>query len=161
VWRRDSRQIGVLPRFILDHHLFDCSEVETSTVPLESRLAAAHALAYATKDLDLPSVQIRWFRPARPGEPIYFRKAGGVPDGVVRGDRPAEIGVLASLPPVTIVDVVLHEALHVRQFLDGRDGHSDECQDEAAIYANRLSRAGVTTAIVDSATAAARTHDVG
>jgi hypothetical protein len=59
------------------------------------------------------------------------------------------------------VDVVLHEALHVRQFLDGRDGHSDECQNEAAIYANRLSRAGVTTAIVDSVTAAARTHDVG
>ena len=158
MWRRDSRQIGVLPRFILDHHIFDCSEVETSTVPLESRLAAAHALAYATKDLDLPSVLIRWFRPARPGELVYFRKAGGIPHGVVRSDRPAEIGVLASLPPVTIVDVVLHEAWHVRQLLDGRDADSDESQEEAVRYGTRLSRAGVSAAIADAATAAARTH---
>ena len=160
MWRRDhrdpARPIGVLPRFILDQHLFDCAEVDLASVRLESRLAATRALAYATKDLRLPSVQIRWFRPAEPGEPVYFRNAGGVPHGVVRGDRPAEIGVLASLPPITIVDVVLHEALHVRQFLDGRDGHSDECQDEAAIYANRLSRAGVAKAIGDSAEAAAK-----
>jgi len=162
MWRRghqdQARPIGALPRFILDHHLFECSEVEPSTVPLEARLAAARALAYATKDLGLPSVQIRWFRPAEPGEPVYFRKAGGVPHGVVRGDRPAEIGVQASLPPITVADVVLHEAFHVRQFLDGRDADSDECQEEATTYSDRLARAGVSKAIGDSATAAARTR---
>ena len=147
-----ARPVGFLQRFILDHHLFDCSEVDPATIPLASRLAASHALAYATKDLGLPSVLIRWFRPAQPGEPVYFRKAGGVPHGVVRGDRPAEIGIRASLPPITVADVVLHEALHVRQFLDGREGHSDECQDEAAAYSGRLLRAGVARAIADSAT---------
>jgi hypothetical protein len=125
-------------------------------VPLASRLAAADALAYATKDLGLPSVLIRWFRPARPGEPVYFRKAGGIPHGVVRGDRPAEIGIRASLSTITVADVVLHEALHVRQFLDGRDADSDECQKEAEAYGRRLSRAGVAKAIADSAQTAAR-----
>jgi hypothetical protein len=156
VWTRDhlhsARRGGVLLQFILDHHLFDCTEVDPATIPLASRLAAAHALAYATKDLDLPSVLIRWFRPAEPGDPVYFRKAGGLPHGVVRGDRPAEIGIRASLPPITVADVVLHEALHVRQFLDGREGHSDECQEEAAAYARRLLRAGVARAIAESAT---------
>jgi hypothetical protein len=146
----------MLQRFILDHRVFACTEVDSETVPLASRLAAAEALAYATKDLALPNVLIRWFRPAKPGEPVYFRKAGGVPHGVVRGDRPAEIGVRASLSTVTVADVVLHEALHVRQFLDGRDADSDECQDEAAAYGRRLSRAGVAKAIADSAKAAAR-----
>ena len=156
MWARDhlyqARRGGVLLQFILDHHVFDCTEVDPATIPLASRLAAAHALAYAAKDLGLPSVLIRWFRPAEPGEPVYFRKAGGVPHGVVRGDRPAEIGIRASLPPITVADVVLHEALHVRQFLDGREGHSDECQEEAAAYAGRLLRAGVARAIADSAT---------
>ena len=155
-WLNQAGPVGVLPRLILDHHLFDCSEVEPSTVPLESRLAATRALAYATKDLGLPSVLIRWFRPAQPGEPIYFRKAGGVPYGVVRSDRPAEIGVRAGLPPITVADVVLHEALHVRQFLDGRDADSDECQEEAARYGKSLSRAGVNKVIADSAEVAAR-----
>jgi hypothetical protein len=147
-----ARPIGILQRFILDHHLFDCTEVDPTTIPLASRLAATHALEHATKDLGLPTVQIHWFRPAQPGEPVYFRKAGGVPHGVVRGDRPAEIGIRASLPPITVADVVLHEALHVRQFLDGRDADSDECQEEAAAYGRRLSRAGVARAIADSAT---------
>jgi hypothetical protein len=146
----------MLHRFILDHRVFDCTEVDAAAVPLASRLAAADALAYATQDLRLPSVLIRWFRPAEPGEPVYFRKAGGVPHGVVRGDRPAEIGVRASLPTITVADVVLHEALHVRQFLDGRDADSDECQAEAEAYGHRLSRAGVARAIADSANAAAR-----
>jgi hypothetical protein len=163
VWTLDhlhqGRRLGVLPQFILDHHLFDCTEVDPATIPPSSRLAAADALAYATQDLGLPSVLIRWFRPAQPGEPVYFRKTGGVPHGVVRGDRPAEIGIRASLPPVTVADVVLHEALHVRQFLDGREGHSDECQEEAAAYAGRLLRAGVARAIADSATTrAAQEH---
>jgi hypothetical protein len=160
VWKRDRlhepRPIGFLQRFILDRRVFACTEVEAETVPLASRLAAADALAYATKDLGLPSVLIRWFRPARPGEPVYFRRAGDVPHGVVRGDRPSEIGVRDSLPTITVADVVLHEALHVRQFLDGRDGDSDECQAEAAVYGNRLSRAGVAKAIAESAEAAAR-----
>ena len=146
----------MLQRFILDHRVFACTEVDSATVPLASRLAAADALAYATKDLGLPSVLIRWFRPANDGEPVYFRKAGGVPHGVVRGDRPAEIGVRASLSTVTVADVVLHEAFHVRQFLDGRDGDSDECQAEAAAYGDRLSRAGIAKSIADSANAAAR-----
>jgi hypothetical protein len=146
----------MLQRFILDHRVFACAEVDSATVPLASRLAAGNALAYATKDLGLPSVLIRWFRPAEAGEPVYFRKAGGVPLGVVRGDRPAEIGVRASLPTITVADVVLHEALHVRQFLDGRDADSDECQDEAAAYGRRLSRAGIAKAIADSANATAR-----
>ena len=149
----------MLQRFILDHRVFACTEVEPASVPLVSRLAAADALAYATKDLGLPSVLIRWFRPAKPGEPVYFRKAGGVPHGVVRGDRPAEIGVRASLSTITVADVVLHEALHVRQFLDGRDADSDECQDEAAAYGRRLSRAGVAKAIADSANVTARERD--
>jgi hypothetical protein len=148
----------MLHRFILDHHLFDTTEVDPATIPLASRLAAAHALEYATKDLGLPDVQIRWFRQARRGEPVYFRRAGEIPHGVVRGDRPAEIGIHATLPPITIADVVLHEALHVRQFLDGRDADSDECQEEAAAYGRRLSRAGVAKAIADSAKAAAREH---
>jgi hypothetical protein len=76
----------------------------------------------------------------------------------VRSDRPAEIGIHAILPPITVADVVLHEALHVRQFLDGRDAYSDECQEEAASYGSRLSRAGVARAIADSAKAAAREH---
>jgi len=146
----------MLQRFILDHRVFACTEVDAAIVALVSRLAAADALAYATKDLGLPDVVIRWFRPAKPGEPIYFRKAGGVPHGVVRGDRPAEIGVRASLSTVTVADVVLHEALHVRQFLDGRDADSDECQEEAAAYGRNLSRTGVAKAIADSAKAAAR-----
>jgi hypothetical protein len=148
-----ARPVGFLQRFILDHHLFECTEVDPATIPLESRLAAADALAYATQDLGLPSVLIRWFRPADPGEPVYFRKAGGVPPGVVRGDRPAEIGIRADLPPITAADVVLHEALHVRQFLDGRDADSDECQEEAVTYGRRLSRAGVAKAIAGSAAA--------
>jgi hypothetical protein len=74
----------------------------------------------------------------------------------VRGDKPAEIGVRASLSTITIADVVLHEALHVRQFLDGRDADSNECQKEAEAYGRRLSRAGVAKAIADSANAAAR-----
>lgn len=147
-----ARPVSILQRFILDRHLFDTTEVDPATIPPASRLAAAHALAYATKDLGLPSVLIRWYRPAQPGEPVYFRKAGGVPHGVVRSDRPAEIGIRASLPPLTVADVVLHEALHVRQFLDGRDADSDECQEEAAAYGRRLSRAGIARAIADSAT---------
>ena len=146
----------MLQRFILDRRLFECTEVDPASVPLASRLAAADALAYAIRDLGLPDVAIRWFRPAEPGEPIYFRKAGGVPHGVVRSDRPAEIGIRASLPPITVADVVLHEALHVRQFLDGRDADSDECQEEAAAYGRTLSRTGVAKAIADSAKAAAR-----
>ena len=146
----------MLHRFILDHHLFDTTEVDPATIPLASRLAAAHALEYATKNLDLPGVLIRWFRQARRGEPVYFRRAGEIPHGVVRSDRPAEIGIHATLPPITVADVVLHEALHVRQFLDGRDAYSDECQEEAAAYGRRLSRAGVAKAIADSAKAAAR-----
>jgi len=146
-------RIGALPRLILDHHVVECTEVDRATIQLAQRLAAERALAYATKDLGLPSVRIRWFRPAESGEPVYFRKRGEVPHGVVRGDRPAEIGVRAGLPPVTVADVVLHEALHVRQFLDGRDGDSDACQEEAVEYSNRLSRAGVAQAIADSAQA--------
>ena len=139
--------------------MFACAEVDAETVPLASRLAADDALGYATKDLSLPSVLIRWFRPAKPGEPVYFRRAGEVPHGVVRGDRPAEIGVRSSLPTKTVADVVLHEALHVRQFLDGRDADSDECQAEAAAYGNRLSRAGIAKAIADSAEAAVQGRD--
>jgi hypothetical protein len=146
----------MLQRFILDHRLFTCTEVDPAAVPLASRLAATDALAYATKDLGLPSVLIRWFRPARPGEPVYFRKAGAVPHGVVRGDKPAEIGVRASLSTITVADVVLHEALHVRQFLDGRDADSDECQKEAEAYGRRLSRAGIAKAIAASAKVTAR-----
>lgn len=146
----------MLRRYILDHQRFDCAEVDPATIPLASRLAAAHALEYATNDLGLPNVLIRWFRQARRGEPVYFRRAGEIPHGVVRNDRPAEIGIHAILPPITVADVVLHEALHVRQFLDGRDAYSDECQEEAAAYGRRLSRAGVARAIADSATAAAR-----
>ena len=156
VWRRDqARPTGFLQRFILDRRVYACTEIAAESVPLASRLAAADALAYATKDLGLPSVLIRWFRPAEAGEPVYFRKAGGVPHGVVRGDRPAEIGVRASLPPITVADVVLHEALHVRQFLDGRDAESDACQEEAVVYGKRLSRAGVAKVIADSAEEAA------
>ncbi|HEU5204084.1 MAG TPA: hypothetical protein VFU17_07300 [Candidatus Limnocylindrales bacterium] len=159
MWRRDQphepRPIGFLQRFILDRRVTACTEVDAATVPLASRIAAADALTYATKDLRLPGVSIRWFRPAKAGEPVYFHKAGGVPYGVVRGDRPSEIGVDASLPTITVADVVLHEALHVRQFLDGRDGDSDGCQDEAAAYGRRLSRAGVAKAIAESAEAAA------
>ena len=147
-----ARPVSILQRFILDRHLFDTTEVDPATIPPASRLAAAYSLAYATKDLGLPSVLIRWYRPAQPGEPVYFRKAGGVPHGVVRSDRPAEIGIRASLPPLTVADVVLHEALHVRQFLDGRDADSDECQEEAAAYGRRLSRAGIARPIADSAT---------
>ena len=51
------------------------------------------------------------------------------------------------------LSVVLHEAVHVRQFLDGRDGHGPECQKEAENYAGLLARAGVAKAIADSATA--------
>jgi hypothetical protein len=160
VWKRDQlhepRPIGFLQRFILDRRVFACTEVEAETVALASRIAAADALAYATKDLGLPSVLIRWFRPAKAGEPVYFRKAGAIPHGVVRGDQPAEIGVRASLSTLTVADVVLHEALHVRQFLDGRDADSDECQAEAAAYGRNLSRAGVAKAIADSAKAEAR-----
>lgn len=147
--------MSVLQRFILDHHVFLVTEVDPTSVPLSSRRAAIAALAYATKDLGLPDVRIRWFRPARRGEPVYFRKAGGVPEGVVDGDRPREIGIRADLSPAMVADVVLHEALHVRQFLDGRDGHSSECQEEAEAYAGNLVRAGVARAIADSAMAEA------
>jgi hypothetical protein len=147
--------VSVLQRFILDHHVFRVTAIDPVMVPLASRLAAAHGLAYVTKDLGLPIVQIRWFRPAQPGEAVYFRKAGGVPEGVVNGDRPTEIGIRADLPPRMVVNVVLHEALHVRQFLDGRDGHSTECQHEAEVYAAKLAREGVARAIADRATAEA------
>jgi hypothetical protein len=145
--------VSVLQRFILDHHVFRVTAVDPATIPLAARVAAAHALAYVAKDLELPSVQVRWFRPARPGEAVYFRRAGGVPEGVVNGDRPTEIGIRFDLPPGMVVDVVLHEALHVRQFLDGRDGHSTECQREAEVYAGNLVRTGVSRAIADTAIA--------
>jgi hypothetical protein len=145
--------VNVLQRFILDHHVFELSEVDAARIPPASRHAAERALAHATSDLSLPSVRIRWFRPAQLGEPIYVRRAGGVPEGVVNGERPTEIGVREGLPPVKVADVVLHEAFHVRQFLDGRDGHSPECQAEAEAYAGNLVRAGVAKAIADAATA--------
>ena len=148
--------MSVLQRFIVDRHVFRVSAVDTATIPSVSRLAAARALAYATNDLDLPSVVIRWFRAARPGEPVYFRRAGGVPEGVVNGERPMEIGIRADLPPVMVADVVLHEAMHVRQFLDGRDGYAPECQREAEAYAESLVRAVLAKAI-----AAAAMRDAG
>lgn len=157
MWRRDqARPTGFLQRFILDRRVYACTEIAAESVPLASRLAAARALVHTTKDLGLPDVQIRWFRPAEAGEPVYFRKAGGVPDGVVRGDRPAEIGVRANLSTIAVANVVLHEALHVRQFLDGRDAESGACQEEAVRYGDRLSRHGVAKAIADSAEEAAR-----
>jgi hypothetical protein len=145
--------VSVLQRFILDHRVFRVAVIDPATIPLASRLAAAHALAYVTRDLGLPSVQIRWFRPARPGEAVYFGRTGGVPEGVVNGDRPTEIGIRADLPPRMVVNVVLHEALHVRQFLDGRDGHSSVCQHEAEVYAGNLVKSGVSRAIADTAAA--------
>lgn len=145
--------MNVLTRFILDRHVFALTEVDAATIPPASRHAAERALAYATKDLSLPSVQIRWFRQSQPGEPVYVRRAGGVPEGVVNGERPTEIGVREGLGPVKVADVVLHESLHVRQFLDGRDGHSPECQAEAEDYAGNLVRAGVAKSIADAATA--------
>jgi hypothetical protein len=147
--------MSVLQRFILDHRVFYVTEVDPASVPLSSQRAAMAALAYATKDLGLPDVRIRWFRPAGRGEPVYFRKAGSVPEGVVDGDRPTEIGIRADLSPVMVANVVLHEAQHVRQFLDGRDGHSPECQQEAEAYAGNLVRAGVARAIADAAKAEA------
>jgi len=80
--------------------------------------------------------------------------------GIVRARRGAKGGYWLAKPAdtITVADVVLHEALHVRQFLDGRDADSDACQEDAATYSDRLARAGVSKAIGDSATAAARTR---
>jgi hypothetical protein len=143
--------VSSLQRFILDRRVFPLTEIDPATVPPGSRVSAARALEHATTDLELPSVRIRWFRRARPGEPVYVRRAGGVPEGVVNGERPTEIGIRAGLSPLEVVNVVLHEAMHVRQFLDGRDGHSPECQREAETYGSRLARNGVARAIADAA----------
>jgi hypothetical protein len=131
-----DRRIGVL-------------EVEPASVPEATRLAAAETLIAVARDLNLPSLCLRWFALApgvawRPdANDIALASLGAMPDPELFGHAnsdvtPPVVWVRFDLPPHVAAVITAHEARHVWQRLiwnPDDDARFDQAEEDADAYA--------------------------
>jgi hypothetical protein len=128
--------LRVAPKAEFFKGAYTYAAVRAADVPAATAAAVDRWKSYVRGDLALKhALVVRWFRPARDGEPVALRS-----DVALRGqysnDRVATVWLSADLAPLEAVETLAHEGRHMKQWQDyGRgyraarpraDSHADE-----------------------------------